>query len=372
MKKILVSGAGLVGKAIAIDLAKKFNVSVIDRSVENLLELPKNISSIAADFSSKKDFERVLSEFDLIVGALPGFLGYEFLKTCIKLQKNVADISFCKEDVFELNSLALENNVTVVFDCGVAPGLSNIILGFNNSQMQVNSFKCYVGGLPQNPEPPYFYKAPFSPADVIEEYTRPARIVEKGKVVIKPALSERELIEFDGIGKLEAFNTDGLRSLISTMKIPNMLEKTLRWQGHIDNIIQLRDSGSLGEEGINIKGNKIKPIEVTSKLLFDEWKLKEGDEEFTVMKIIIEGVSNGKEIRKEYNLFDKYDMESKTSSMARTTGYVCTAVVNLIAEEKITQKGVIPPEHIGADKENFDFILEYLKERNIKIIEKKS
>jgi saccharopine dehydrogenase-like NADP-dependent oxidoreductase len=368
MKKILVAGAGLVGKAIAVDLAKKFDVSVVDRSVENLMKLPKdNISIITADFNSKKDFERVLNEFDLIVGALPGNFGFEFIKTCIELKKNVAAISFCKEDVLELNELALGNDVTVVFDCGVAPGLSNMILGHYNSIMSVNSFKCYVGGLPVKRDPPFEYKAPFSLGDVIEEYLRPARLMVNGKPMVKPALSEPELLSFDGIGELEAFNTDGLRSLLKTMSVSNMSEKTLRYPGHRDKIQLLKDAGFFDGNAYVFGGHKITPLDITLKLLADKWKLENGEEEFTVMKIIIEGVSNGKELRKEYNLYDKYDSESKTSSMARTTGYVCTAVVNLMAEGKITQKGVIAPEFIGAEKEHFDFILDYLKERKIEL-----
>ena len=368
MKKILVAGAGLVGKAIAIDLARKFNVSVVDRSVENLMKLPKDdISVVTADFSSKKDFERVMSEFDLIIGALPGNFGFEFIKTCIKLKKNTAVISFCKEDVLELNSLALENDVTVVFDCGVAPGLSNMILGHNNSVMHVDSFRCYVGGLPVKRELPFEYKAPFSPADVIEEYTRPARQMENGKLTVKPALSEPELLSFDGIGELEAFNTDGLRSLLKTMSVSNMSEKTLRYPGHRDKIQLLKDTGFFNENAYVFGGHKITPLDITVNLLIDKWKLEDGEDEFTVMKIIIEGTQNGKEIIKEYNLYDKYDRETNTSSMARTTGYVCTAVANLMAEGKIIQKGVIPPEHIAADKENFDFILGYLKERKIEL-----
>jgi saccharopine dehydrogenase-like NADP-dependent oxidoreductase len=369
MKKILVAGAGLIGKAIAVDLASNFSVSVVDKNVENLLKLPKEkVTTIAADFNDRKDFERVVNEFDLIVGALPGNHGFDFLKMCINLKKNVVDISFLKEDVFELNSLALRNGVTVVFDCGIAPGLSNVILGYHNSRMLIESFRCYVGGLPVKRDPPFQYKAPFSPSDVIEEYLRPARIMENGKLVVKPALSEPELLSFDSVGELEAFNTDGLRSLLKTMNIPNMSEKTLRYPGHRNQIQLLKDAGFFDESSFVFAGYKIKPIEMTRKILADKWKLENGEEEFTVMKITMGGNDNGKSTRIEYVLNDRYDRLTGTTSMARTTGYVCTAVVNLLAEGKIDMKGVIPPEFLGSNSEFFEFVLEYLKQRGINLI----
>lgn len=369
MKKILVVGAGLVGKAIAVDIAKNHKVSAVDKNADNLLKLHKyDISTFTADFENITDFEKLLREFDLIVGALPGYLGFEFIKTCIELKKDVVDITFCKEDVLELNGQAIVNDVTVVFDCGIAPGLSNIMLGHYDSVMQVNSFKCYVGGLPVKRQLPFEYKAPFSPADVVQEYLRPARMVENGKPAVKPALSEPEILSFDSIGELEAFYTDGLRSLLKTMRVPNMSEKTLRYPGHRDKIQFLKDAGFFDENSYVFAGYKIKPLDITLKLLADKWRLENSEEEFTVMKIIIEGSeSNGKNKKVEHVLYDRYDTKTSTTSMARTTGYVCTAVVNLMAEGKITQKGVIAPEFIGAEKEHFEYVLKYLKDRGINI-----
>lgn len=369
MKKILVAGAGLVGKAIAVDLAKKFEVTAADKNADNLEKLPKGVvSAVVSDFENRTEFEKLLSEFDLVVGALPGSLGFEFIKTCIAKKKNAVTISFCKEDVLELNGLAAENDVSVAFDCGVAPGISNMILGHYNSLMQVDSYKCYVGGLPLKRVPPFEYKAPFSPADVIQEYLRPARLVEHGKSAEKPALSEPELISIDGVGELEAFNTDGLRSLLKTMKIPNLSEKTLRYPGHRDKIQLLKDAGFFDENAYLFAGYKIRPLDITLKLLADKWKLENGEEEFTVMKIIIDGLTRTREKTSvEHILYDRYDAETRTTSMARTTGYLCTAVVNLMAEEKITQKGVIAPEFIGAEKEHYEYVLNYLKERGIVI-----
>jgi lysine 6-dehydrogenase len=179
-------------------------------------------------------------------------------------------------------------------------------------------------------------------------------------LLVKPALSEPELLNFPGIGTLEAFNSDGLRSLLN-LDIPDMKEKTLRYPGHLDTVKLLRDSGFFSPVEVDIKGVQVKPVDLTSKLLFKLWQLNEHDDEFTVMQVNIE--TEGKTY--SYSLLDRRNKESGFSSMARTTGYTCTAVVNLLAEGKIKQKGISPPELIGMDENNFRFILEYLKKRDI-------
>ena len=366
---IAVLGAGMVGRAIALDLAKDYSVTSFDLSVNNLDELKKRNAAIqtsTADLSRFGEYKNWLQPFDLVVTAVPGFMGYKTLEAVIHSGKNVVDISFFPEDVLQLDKLAKEKNVTVITDCGVAPGVSNFIIGRYNEEMSVTSFECYVGGLPKERKPPFQYKAPFSPIDVIEEYIRPARLVEHGNIVTKPALSEREILVFDEIGELEAFNTDGLRSLIFTMKnIPDMKEKTLRYPGHIDLIIALKQAGFFETTPLRVNKIDISPLEFTSQLLINEWKLDPQEEEFTIMKVIVEGEKNGRKKKIEYNLLDRYDKATKISSMARTTGYTCTAAVNLITKNLFIEKGVFPPELIGKHKNCFDFVITYLKERKV-------
>jgi len=363
--KIAVLGAGMVGRAIALDLAKDFAVTSFDLNSTNLDELKTRNPAVqiaSADLSQFNEYKNWLSPFDMVVTAVPGFMGYKTLEAVINAGKNVVDISFFPEDALQLDKLAKEKNITAITDCGVAPGVSNFIIGRYNEEMKIDCFECYVGGLPADPQPPFYYKAPFSPVDVIQEYIRPARLVENGSIVTKPALSERELMVFDEVGELEAFNTDGLRSLIYTMRhIPDMKEKTLRFHGHIDLIIALQQAGFFNTTQVWINDVEISPLEFTSRMLVNEWKLNPEEEEFTVMKVIIKGA--GKTI--EYSLLDRYDKETKTSSMARTTGYTCTAAVNLIAKKMFTDKGVFPPELVGKDKKCFDFVMEYLKERRV-------
>ncbi|CAN5879203.1 saccharopine dehydrogenase family protein [soil metagenome] len=365
---IAILGAGMVGTAIATDLSKNFNVTSFDISEKNLDNLKENISIKCqqADLSLYADYKTMLASFDMVVSAVPGFMGYKTLEAIIRAGKNVVDISFFPENALDLDALAKQNNVTAIVDCGVAPGMSNLILGYYDTQMKIESFDCMVGGLPKKRVKPFEYKAPFSPVDVIEEYTRPARYVENGHIVTKPAMSDTELIDFENVGTLESFNTDGLRSILFTMShIPDMKEKTLRYPGHIDLMKALLKAGFFGHDEISLSGKKIKPIDFTSALLFDKWKLQPGEEEFTLMKIVIKGTKDGKALQVEYLLYDEYDAATNISSMSRTTGYTCTAAVNMLVNKLFTETGVFPPEMIGKDKACFDFILNYLLERNV-------
>jgi lysine 6-dehydrogenase len=366
-KKIIVLGAGLVGKAMAIDLAKQFDVTSVDFNKEALQALSKHdIKTLRLDFANRELLTSTIQPFDLVVGAVPGFLGLQTVKAVIEAGKNMVDISFFPEDPFLLDDLAKKKNVTVVTDCGVAPGMGNIILGRHNQQMKIDSYECLVGGLPMVREWPYEYKAVFSPIDVIEEYIRPARYVQNKAVITREALSDAELVHFEGIGTLESWNSDGLRSLIKTMpNIPNMIEKTLRYPGCIEYLRVLRETGFFSHEEIEVRGMKIKPVDVTAMLLFPKWKLKPGEEEFTVMRIRIIGEENGKPKTYEYNLLDRTDSKTQTLSMARTTGYTCTAVVNLVIDGVYDRKGISPPEYLGEQSSHFDFIVSYLKNRNV-------
>ncbi len=366
---IAILGAGMVGRAIAIDLVKNYDVTAFDISEDSLQMLTQKndrVKTQKADLSDYINYNALLKDFDIVVSAVPGFMGYKTLMAIIKSGKNIVDISFFPENALELDELAKQNNVTAIVDCGVAPGMSNLILGYYNSLMKITDFECMVGGLPKQRIKPFEYKAPFSPIDVIEEYIRPARYVENKNIITKPALSDAEFIDFENVGTLESFNTDGLRSILFTMNhIPNMKEKTLRYPGHIDLIIALKKAGFFSTDEILFKGKKIKPMDFTASLLFDSWKLKEEDEEFTLMKIIIKGIMNNEPVKIEYNLFDEYDVTTKTASMSRTTGYTCTAAVNMLINKLFTEKGVFPPELVGNNKECFDFMMDYLKERQV-------
>ncbi|MBT8310803.1 MAG: saccharopine dehydrogenase [Flavobacteriaceae bacterium] len=370
MKSIIVLGAGMVGSAMAIDMAKSHQVTLADMNLE-ALDKAKNrcekLHLVQLDVKKDDDLENAIKDHDLVICAVPGFLGFETLRRIIISNKNVVDISFFPENSLELDELAKENNVTAIVDCGVAPGMDNIILGYYNEKLEVTDFECLVGGLPKVKKWPFCYKAPFSPVDVIEEYTRPARYVENGETIVRDALTDCELIEFEKVGTLESFNSDGLRSIIYTMPhIPNMKEKTLRYPGHVEYIKVLKESGFFNEDNIEVKGTKISPLEFTSKILFDEWKLGETEEEITVMRVTVKGKNaDGRIEEVVYNLHDEYSPETKTSSMSRTTGYTATAAANLFLDGLFTEKGVFPPELVGKHEECFNYVIKYLNERGV-------
>lgn len=361
MADIIVLGAGLVGGVIAKDLAKKHKVTSVDISKENLNKL-QGVATICSDISDTESLHKIIKDCDLVIGAVPGFMGYKMMEDVINAGKNIVDISFYPEDPFGLDDLAKEKQVIAVMDCGVAPGMGNIILGYHDKKMQVADYECLVGGLPERREWPYEYQAVFSPIDVIEEYVRPARYVQNSKLVIREALSDTELVDFEEIGTLESWNSDGLRSLIDTMPhIPNMIEKTLRYPGCVEYLKVLRESGFFSYTEIEINGQKIRPIDVTSKLLFPKWEMKKGDKDFTVMRIRIKGTENNIPANYEYTLLDRF--QENTISMARTTGFTCTAVANLILNGVYSKIGISPPEYLG---EHMEFIMNYLNERNVK------
>ena len=368
-QNIIVLGAGLVGKAIAIDLKKSgYNVTSLDLNAKALGELSDKhqISTIRTDFTGDHLLE-IIKEFDLVVGAAPGSRGYGIMERVIRAGKNMVDISFCPENFMELDHMASENGVTIVPDMGVAPGMCNTILGYHHARMVVDSYRCLVGGLPFERSWPLEYKSSWSPMDCIGEYTRPARFRVDSKDVVKPALSDQEPVVFEGIGTLDAWNSDGLRSLLDSFpRIPSMVEKTLRYPGTVDYLRALRELGYFSEDEVEVNGRSIRPLDLTAALLFPQFKLDEGEREFTVMRVTIDGKEKGEVTTYEYNLYDEYDPVTDTNSMARTTGYTCTGVANLILKKMLKEKGVIPPEAVGVKEENFRYLLTHLDDRGVK------
>jgi len=248
----------------------------------------------------------------------------------------------------------------------VAPGLGNILFGALAQRLdRVDRYECYVGGLPQERRWPFEYKAVFSPIDVLEEYTRPARYVEHGHEVVRPALSEIELRDFPTVGTLEAFNTDGLRTLARTMDVPFMKEKTLRYPGHANLMRVFRECGFLSTDTVEIDGAVIAPIRLTAKLLFDQWRLQPGEHDLTVMQLVVEGVEAGRAVRYLYDLLDYFDVETGVTSMARTTGYTCTAVARLVAEGRFRRPGICPPEFVGQAPGCAERVLAHLATRGV-------
>jgi saccharopine dehydrogenase-like NADP-dependent oxidoreductase len=372
--RIVVLGGGRVGGAIVRDLAAEddFDVLVVDLDpvrVEAMTEF--GADGVVADLSTAENVSKAVADADLVVGAVPGFLGYRTVERVLKEKRPIVDISFFPQDAFGLEALAKEAGVCCLVDCGVAPGLSNMVLGRMEAHLdETSSFHCLVGGLPVERTWPWEYKAPFSPGDVIEEYVRPARLRRDGHEITMPALTDVELVHFPGVGSLEAFNTDGLRSLLRTSRTPNMVEKTMRYPGHAVRMRILRDAGFLSTKESQAASGAVIPRDVTEALLFNQWKFEDGEPDLTVMRIVVEGTRDGDAVRHTYNLLDYYNTDTETSSMARTTGYTCTAMVNVVARGLWSEPGLAPPELVGRNPECFDAVLRHLEDRQVHVFQR--
>jgi len=372
MVKTAVLGAGRVGAAIVADLSgdRSFDVTAADVSEAALARAKASgaRTTIQADLTVTDNVRELASDHDLIVGATPGPIGFQTMKTVVTAGKHYVDISFFDEDPFEVDALARENGVVALVDCGVAPGLSNLILGHHAATSdRVDRFACFVGGLPAERNSLFQYKATFSPIDVIAEYMRPARYVQGGEIREVPALSEIEIIDFPEVGTLEAFLTDGLRTLLDTVSVPDMKEKTMRYPGHAEQMKLLREMGLFDPEPVTVGDVHVSPLELTTQLLFPLWRFEPGERDLTVMRVEIDAASGSSHQRYQYDLLDRYDPTTDTAAMARTTGYTCTALAHLVAHGLYTTPGVSPPEFVGRDARCFQFVVEYLEDRGISL-----
>jgi len=370
-KKIAVLGGGLVGGFIAEQLAADASLAVTlyDRDRETLKRrgLNPHLATQQLDMANVRHVRDAAHAADLVIGALPGHLGYAALEAVLEAGRNTVDISFFPEDPYGLSELAERKGVTAVVDCGVMPGLGGLLaLHFAAELAHVERVTIMVGGLPAVRRWPLEYKAPFSPVDVIEEYTRPARLVEYGRVVSKPALSDVELVELPGVGTLEAFNTDGLRTLLKNLTAPHMREKTLRYPGHAEKIRLLRELGFFDEEPVQAGGASVRPLDVAAALLIKHWKLAPGEQELTVMRVEVEGADEaGHRLVHRADLLDRGDPATGALSMARTTGYPAVFAARMILDGDLPARGILPAELLGADDALCDKLLDSLAEVGI-------
>ncbi len=370
MSRIVVLGCGAVGKHMAIDLCQSPGCEVVSVDVnrEALERLAREhpIQTRVEDLSTVEGITRAVEDADLVIGSVPYSIGYAMLEGVIRAGKNIVDISYFPEDPFGLDDLAKEMGVTAVVDCGVAPGMANIILGDHARKMKVTRYECYVGGIPKARNAPFAYKSPFPVLEVLEEYAGSGRRVENDRVVVEPMLSETMTIDLDKVGTLACLNSDGLRTLIRTMDIPDMFEKTLRYPGHVDAMRIFRDAGFLNLTPIQVKGASVRPIDVTAALISPHWKYGQGEADLTVMRLEISGEENGKPVIYTYDMYDEYDPATRALSMARTTGYTCTAVARLVLDGGYSQMGISPPEFVGRADGCRERVEKYLEDRGVR------
>ena len=345
---ITVVGAGNIGSAIVDFLLEKDNISVIDISEKSL----KKLTNVKKYKGTVMDNKQVIEKSDFVINALPGSISFEIISKIIKMGKGVIDVSYMPEDPFLLNDIAMEKNVFFVPDAGFAPGLSNIAAGFlYKSLISPKKIEIYVAGLPMIKVPPLDYTITWSIEGLIDEYTRPARMIKNYKIVSVDPLETVEPFCISNLGSYESFVSDGLRTLLKTIKIRDMFERTLRYPSHIDKIKMLRDLGYFSKEKI---GN-CSPYEITVSLFK---KLKLNVEDVCIMLVKGIGKNTG-----EIFLYDKYDHEKGLSSMARVTGYTAGAIATVL--QNVDFKGVIPPEIFGFENRYFNSIKNVLKEKGI-------
>jgi len=376
--KALIVGCGKVGSAAAQDLAKNessLEVTIADKdstkaeAVANKIKR-KNLTWMQLDIANHEQTSKTLRDFDIILGFLPGNLGYNLIKACVKAKKHLVDVSFMAENPLTLNNEAIHSNVTVVPDCGLAPGISNILVGHVKAKLdKVNTINIMVGGLPEKPEPPLGYVITWSPESLIDEYLRDARIVKAGKIVKVEALSGIEEVTFPGVGVLEAFYTDGLRTLLYTMHdVENMSEKTLRYPGHAEKVKLLKALGFFEDKPAKIRDVSVSPRELTVRL-FERKLVKPEVKDFVVLKVEVVGIRDGKQTSYVYHMLDWFDEKLGLTAMARTTAYPASIVARLILNEAIAERGVVPPEKIGMNEEVFQMFWGELRKRGITITE---
>ncbi len=370
MNKIVIQGGGLVGRAIAFDLCEQFQVTVIDNDRARLALLTRlmpSIQVIQADLSMPKESAAVLQnvdDADLIINALPSAIGFQALRAVIEAGKNCVSVATLLEDTRKLDSLAKQKGVTAVIDAGIAPGLSNLILGHHVQQMEIHEYECFFGGLPRIPEWPLYHRDFYSPHELLAEYLNPAEIVDQGQLVSLSPLNHIEQIEFPGLGVLEAIHYNGLGNLPQTMrhKIQNMRQKMLRYPQHLDCILALRRCGLLSDEPVKLATDLwVRPIDLTAKVLESCMNFSENDSDAIAMRVTLRSSAQCY----VYRLFDQYDHVTQFSAMSRTTGYTCSAISRLVLNGFFTQKGIISPELIGMQAECFTQIINDLQNRGL-------
>jgi len=371
MKSAVILGSGRVGSTMVKDFAVRgdFDVTAVDCRAEALARVAVRfgVNTEEADLGSPDVVKRVVADHDVVLGALPSVIGMQTMRAVIEAGKHYVDISRMVENPRELSALARNNGVIAVVDCGTAPGVSNMMAGYAASQLEpCERITIYAGGLPVERRWPYDFKAAFTPYDIIDEYVRPARMVEHGEVVVREAMSEPELIDFPAVGTLEAFNTDGLRTLLESLSVPFMREKTLRYPGHAQLMRAFRETGMFRKGKIEVDGAQVSPLDMTAALLFPKWTYEEGEPDLIVLRVEAFGQRGGKPVTLRWHVHDVFDASTENRSMSRTTAFPAAIMARIIAEDRFPLgPGVYAPEDPAPQPGFLDEMLDQLEQRGV-------
>jgi len=323
----------------------------------------KKLSTVLLDISDKRRVVSFLKGFDVAVSALPHGVVHISDVAAVEAGARMVNIAF-EDEQMALDGQARKTGAVLIPGCGVAPGLGGVLLAYGLQQIGGgDEGHILVGGLPQKPLPPFDYRLVFSIVGLLREYIDDARVFRNGKLLKVRPFSTVETYEFAApIGRLEGFCTDGLASLVYTMKGMKTLDEiTLRWPGHAEKMGVLQDSGFFSREEVRAGGVNVAPLEVTWAVLGK--KLAEGDpRDITVMRVI----AKGRKGSMVYDMVDRYDQKNGVSSMGKTTGYTASIVTQMLGSGEIKGKGTIPPE-VAVQGKKVDKLLAELERRGVKI-----
>lgn len=364
--RMLVLGAGLQGSACAYDLLQNPDVTEVrlaDVHIEHLHEFlapysEKRLIPTPLDVRDKGATIALMREADATMSAIPYYFNLELAKLAVEAGTHFSDLGGNTQIVFEqkkLHAEAQKKNISVIPDCGLAPGMVNILAEYGISRMdQVRSVRIFVGGIPENPEPPLNYQIVYSLEGVLDYYTTLSWVVRDGKRTQVKALSELEGVKFgEGIGELEAFHTAGGLSTMAFRyegKIPTMEYKTLRYPGHAKIMEAIRDLGLLDTEPVDVKGVRVVPRDVVVSVIGPKLTKPNG-RDIVALRVIVEGTRAGKPMRLGWQLVDRFDAAHGISAMERTTGYSLSITGQMQARGEIGKSGVYTPDEcVPAEK----------------------
>jgi lysine 6-dehydrogenase len=356
---MLVLGAGLQGSACAYDLLQSGEVTEVRLADVNIDHLPgflapysgKRLIPTPLDVRNAEGVRALMRESDAVMSAIPYYFNLDLARHAAETGVHFCDLGGNTDIVEEqkkLDSVAREKGITIVPDCGLAPGMVNILAQHGIEQLDtVDEVKIFVGGLPQHPEPPLNYQIVYSLEGVLDYYTTLSWIVRDGKRVQMKALSEVEPVHFDSpVGELEAFHTAGGLSTMALRyesEIPKMEYKTLRYPGHAKIMEAIRDLGFLDLEPIDVKGVRVAPRDLAVTVMGPRLTKADG-KDLVALRVTVSGTKSGKPKTIKYELVDRYDEERGISAMMRTTGYSLSITGQMQARGEVQPVGVHTPD----------------------------
>ena len=369
--KAAVLGSGLMGSVIGWDLARSEGVDsvvVADIDPERLKIVKKRtpgkkLSTELLDLKDKRKVVSFLKGFDVAASALPHGIVHPSDVAAVEAGARMVNIAF-EDEQMALDAQARKTEGVLIPGCGVAPGLGGVLLAHGLEQIGGgDEGHILVGGLPQKPLSPFDYRLVFSIVGLLREYIDDARVYRNGRLLKVRPFSTVESYEFPApIGKLEGFCTDGLASLVYTMKGMKTLDEiTLRWPGHAEKMGLLMESGFFSREKVRAGDVEVSPLEVSWAVLGK--KLAEGDpRDMTVMRVIAKG-RKGSVV---YDMVDRYDEKNDVSSMGKTTAYTASIVTQMLGSGEVKGRGVIPPE-VAIQGKGVEKLLGELERRGVRV-----